>query len=440
MKHSYRRARCFWLVAFVVSFVAGPLTVQAQTTTRESFETGSKTTYPAGPVTLSTGSWTFDDALLGSSALDHKNGLQAPRLTQAGKLTMGFFLPDGASTVTVQHALYGAEASSAFELFYQSQSCGCNTWIKAGSTVLASSPALQTASFAVNVPGAIRFELRKVSGGDALLNLDDFTVTPFTVTPPPVAGDNDHLTMGNPSGAVTDVNSPTNYLMRKPQFALSYHRDQGKPNWVSWYLAPVWLGSTPRQDNFRADTELPAGWYQVGSSSYSGSGFDRGHNTPSADRTSSVADNSATFLMTNMIPQAPNNNQITWAALENYGRTLVGQGNELYIIMGSYGQGGTGSNGFAQTIDQGRVRVPSRVWKVIVVLPTGTNDISRVGTAGTRIIAINTPNEQGLTSNWGQYRVSVDSIEQATGLDLLSSLPTAVQEIVEAAIDNGPTQ
>ncbi|WP_255412675.1 DNA/RNA non-specific endonuclease [Chitinophaga sp. S165] len=39
--------------------------------------------------------------------------------------------------------------------------------------------------------------------------------------------------------------------------------------------------------------------------------MDRGHNCPSADRTSTTA-NSSTFLMTNMIPQAPQNNQQTW--------------------------------------------------------------------------------------------------------------------------------
>ena len=41
-----------------------------------------------------------------------------------------------------------------------------------------------------------------------------------------------HLTLGNPSGAVTDINQPTNYLLSKPQYALSYHRDRGIPNWV----------------------------------------------------------------------------------------------------------------------------------------------------------------------------------------------------------------
>ena len=55
----------------------------------------------------------------------------------------------------------------------------------------------------------------------------------------------------------------------------SYHRSQGKPNWVSWHLAASWLGSSTRQDDFRADASLPTGWYQVQASSYTGSGFDR---------------------------------------------------------------------------------------------------------------------------------------------------------------------
>jgi endonuclease G len=52
-----------------------------------------------------------------------------------------------------------------------------------------------------------------------------------------------------------------------------------------------------------------------------------------------------------MIPQAPNNNQRTWASLENYTRTLVSATQEVYIIMGSYGRGGIGANGAATTID-----------------------------------------------------------------------------------------
>ncbi|RIE17135.1 hypothetical protein SMC1_03105 [Candidatus Cryosericum septentrionale] len=93
--------------------------------------------------------------------------------------------------------------------------------------------------------------------------------------------------------------------MNSGYYTLSYNRDRGEPNWVSWYLGGSSLGSTDRLNDFGADSTLPTGWYQVKANGYSGSGFDRGHNCPSADRTSSVAANSSTFLMTNMIPQAP---------------------------------------------------------------------------------------------------------------------------------------
>ncbi|MGI4872853.1 MAG: DNA/RNA non-specific endonuclease [Janthinobacterium lividum] len=248
----------------------------------------------------------------------------------------------------------------------------------------------------------------------------------------------EHITLGNPSGAATDLNQPTNYLLAKSQYYVSYNRDQGKPNWVSWHLDTSWLGSAARQNNFAADATLPASWYQVTPGSYTNSGFDRGHNCPSADRSATVADNSATFLLSNMMPQAPNNNQQTWAKLEDYCRTLVGQGYECYIICGSYGTGGTGDNGYATTFDQGRVTVPAHCWKVVVVLPVGSNDATRV-TTSTRVIAIDTPNNNSVTSSWGTYRTSVDAIEAATGLDLLSAVPSTVQQTIEARTDTGPT-
>jgi endonuclease G len=247
-----------------------------------------------------------------------------------------------------------------------------------------------------------------------------------------------NLALGNPSGAVASTSYPTNYLLTKSQYTMSYNRDQGKPNWVSWHLSSAWLGSTARQDNFSPDGTLPSGWYQVKTSDYTGYGFDRGHNCPSADRTGSVADNSATFLMTNMMPQASVNNQQTWAGLENYCRTLVNAGNELYIVCGSYGKGGTGVNGYATTIGSGKVTVPSNCWKVVVVLPEGSNDLSRI-TTSTRVIAINTPNTTSIGTAWGAYRTSVDNIEAATGLDLLSALSTSTQNTLEAKTDAGAT-
>jgi endonuclease G len=430
----------YWLLLVGLLALRPGLGLSQTTTTpiTEAFETGTKTTYPTGVVTLSTGDWTLDDALLGTDPTDQKNGAQAVRVEQQGRVTMNFYLPDGASLVTVQHALTGNDAGSGWELWAQSQSCSCNNWTKVGATVLTTSSTLQTAAFSVSLPGAVRFELRKVSGGAARLNFDDFTVTPYVTTPSSAAPDNDHIALGNPSNAKADINFPTNYLLEKYQYKLSYNRDQGKPNWVSWHLDASWVGSAPRQDDFRPDSTLPTGWYRVLATDYQGTGFDRGHNCPSADRTNSVRNNSVTFLMSNMMPQAPNNNQQTWANLENYTRTFLGA-NEVYVIAGSYGVGGTGANGTFTTIAGGKITVPSNTWKVIVILPVGNNDVLRVN-ANTRIIAVDMPNSNAINLNWGTYRTSVDAIEAATGYDILSNLPAAVQAVVEARIDNGPTQ
>lgn len=262
------------------------------------------------------------------------------------------------------------------------------------------------------------------------------TITVIVLSQPaPVINDNDHMYFGNPSNAAFLTDSINNYLMRKDYYAVSYSRDRGTPNWVSWHLFANDIGSTPRQDDFREDITLPAGWYQVTNASHTSSGFDRGHNCPSGDRTSSLAANSATFLMTNMIPQAQYNNQIVWTGMEDSLRRLVTQGNELYIIMGSYGMGGTGNGGYKTTIDGGRITVPSNIWKIAIVIANGNNDSARV-TTNTRVIAVDVPNTNTLFSSWKNYRTSLDAIEAATGYDLISRMPVLLQAALEARVDN----
>lgn len=403
----------------------------AQSST-ETFESGTKTSYAAADVLLATGWWFLDDALIGNLSTDRKTGAASARVRNTGSLTMDFDV-SGAGTVSVQHAIFGTDGSSSWELWSSTNSGGSYT--KVGSTVSTTSTSLNTATFTINTPSLIRFSLRKVSGGANRVNFDNIAISAYTAPPPPLG---EHLTMGNPSNAVTNVNQPTNYLLDKPQYAVSYNRDLGRPNWVSWHLDTSWLGSTLRQDDFRNDTTLPSGWYQVQATDYSGSGFDRGHNCPSADRTNTVASNSATFLMTNMMPQSPDNNQGPWAVLETYCRTLVSQGNELYIIGGGSGSGGTGSNGgITYTVAGGHVGVPSQTWKVIIVLPAATgNDVARV-TTSTRTIAVIMPNTQGIrTNDWKTYRVSVDQVEALTGYDFFSSVGVSTQNVIEALVDN----
>lgn len=243
-----------------------------------------------------------------------------------------------------------------------------------------------------------------------------------------------HLSLGNPTFAGTS--STNNWLLNKPQYAVSYNCSRGRANWVSWQLNSSWLGSAPRQDDFRPDTTLPSGCYRVTTTDFTGSGFDRGHLAPSADRTNTVANNSSTFLMTNMIAQSPDNNQGVWARLEDYARSLVAGGKGLFIIAGGSGTGGTGSAGYKTTIANGRVQVPSSTWKIIVVLNSANAGLSSV-TTSTRVIAVNIPNTQGVrNADWRNYRVSVDSLESLTGYDFLSLVPTSIQSVIESRVDN----
>ena len=68
--------------------------------------------------------------------------------------------------------------------------------------------------------------------------------------------------------------------------------------------------------------------------------IDRGHVVPNADRNVLTARpiNQATFLMSNMLAQAPDNNQGPWSAFETYlGGLAQSQNREVYIIAGASG-------------------------------------------------------------------------------------------------------
>ena len=433
----------------------------------EGFEAGSKTAYAVADVTLETGSWKFDDALVGNLAADVKNGTKSVRV-RTGAIAMNFDI-SGVTQISIKHAKYGADAASIWQL-YISTDGGLN-YSPLGAAVNEDNTTLKTDSFTVVTGPRVRFKISKT--GTTRINIDDIVFkgkgdpgivigipdipsgpdTTQTGTPagargvtvgtdaPPQAGDNSNLLFGNPSGAQPAMVMMDNYLIDQGYYVESYNATKGEPNWVSWHLDGAnTTNATARLDNFAAFSGLPAGWFAVQSNSYNYNvyGFDRGHNCPSADRTSSVAANSATFLMTNMVPQAPQNNQQTWNNLEGYLRSQVALGNEVYIIMGSYGTGGTGAKGTFNAISSGigSINVPSNIWKVAVIIPAANGDVSRVSSS-TRVIAVNTPNNNSISTDWKQYIVSVRDIEVATGYNLLSNLAKNVQDAIEVKKDTG---
>lgn len=267
---------------------------------------------------------------------------------------------------------------------------------------------------------------------------DDPTSKPVA----PTTNRENNLGVGNPSAAAQSDHD--NYLLVKPEYVLSYNNSTQTANWVAWHLSSDWKGSATRQNIFKPDPDLPTSFYRVTTNNYTNTNFDRGHLCPSDDRDATQTENDATFYMTNIIPQNPTLNRQTWAYLEAYTRTLVAQGNECYIIAGPNGQGGqnglSGDNAYYGALDAGKVRVPEFCWKVILVLPVGQNDLTRVA-ANSRLIAVIMPNDKSTTAqSWGYYRVKARDIEVLTGYNFLSNLPQTTQNAVENQIDSGPTQ
>lgn len=239
---------------------------------------------------------------------------------------------------------------------------------------------------------------------------------------PPEEAKKIYLAPGNPSNAGTDRN---NFLIVNDAFAAGYNERKGIANWVSWRLRGDDLGEAERQNDFRTDPALPAGWTKVESSDYSSSGYERGHLCPSADRASSPALNSLTFLMTNITPQTHGLNGGPWEKLERYSRSMARRNAALYIVAGQYG---------SKEKIRGKVVVPTNFWKVVVVVENG-GEFSAVN-ENTRVIAVDMPNEESIQNrNWREFTVTVRSIEEKTGYDLLSSLPKKVQDVIETRLD-----
>jgi endonuclease G, mitochondrial len=237
------------------------------------------------------------------------------------------------------------------------------------------------------------------------------------------------LLLGNASDAKSDVNDPENYLIDRLQYALSYNRTQGKPNWVSWHLNASSLGHVRRSGKFLVDTSLPTGWPEITPGEYARTGYNRGHMCPSEHRTRTLPDNLAVFLMTNMIPQAPGNDEGPWALFEVYTKDLALQGLDLFLMAGGYGSLGT-LNG------AGRVTIPKTTWYLAVVSKTPVTSPDQID-ENVRVIALVMPNDNTIAATrWQDYRVSVAEIESQTGLRFFSNLDPAVAKALKQRVDD----
>lgn len=236
------------------------------------------------------------------------------------------------------------------------------------------------------------------------------------------------LPFGNPSNARAGDDSD-NYLIVHRSHILSYNNSRGTLNWIAWRTRRADLGESRERPDFEADMSLPPNFKRARYYDYSGSGYQRGHMVPSADRFGNAELNAETFLMTNIVPQEGDLNEFPWERLESHARSLVYRGSETYTIAGVYGDKGK---------LKGKVTVPTNCWKVIVVFTRGQS-VEKINMR-TRIIAVDMPNVDGIDDEpWQKFVTSIDAIEASTGLDLFALLPDDVENEIEARVDSPKT-
>ncbi|QDT69196.1 Nuclease precursor [Planctomycetes bacterium MalM25] len=169
-----------------------------------------------------------------------------------------------------------------------------------------------------------------------------------------------------------------------------------------------------RTDNFRPDYRVPA-MFRADLVDYRGSGMDRGHLVASANQRETELQNSETFLLSNMCPQAPGFNRRVWKELEAEVRRLDAKERiyETYVICGPvfYFDQPVLSIG-AEDENEVTIPIPNAYFKSVLA------ENNRGALNMWSFLLPNEETEEPLES----FRVPTTKIEQYTGIQLWDRL------------------
>ena len=200
-------------------------------------------------------------------------------------------------------------------------------------------------------------------------------------------------------------------------YSLIYNEHHEQASWIAYELTVDQVkGTFKRINDFRVDPEIKTGSALL--SDYRGSGYDRGHLAPAADMKWSTIAMSESFFMSNMSPQNPSFNRGIWKRLENQLREWALDEQKLYIVTGGVLKEGL------ETIGENQVSIPEYFYKVVL-------DYEKPVFKGIGFILRNEKSEMPLE----KYAVSIDSVEQVTGIDFYYSLPDSIEDSIESIVN-----
>ena len=211
--------------------------------------------------------------------------------------------------------------------------------------------------------------------------------------------------------------SSNDEIITHSYYTLSYNENHEQANWIAYKLTKHMIrnGLHDRKNNFRSDNKVRNQSSQL--SDYKGSGYDRGHLCPAGDMKISKVAMSESFYMSNISPQSPSFNRGIWKSLESIVRTWAIENDEIYVVTGPI------LTDIIGEIGSNSVSIPKYYYKVIL-------DYKEPELKGIGFILENKKSQLSLSS----YAISIDEVEELTGIDFFSSLPDDIENAIEGSL------
>lgn len=203
-------------------------------------------------------------------------------------------------------------------------------------------------------------------------------------------------------------------IIQHTYYTLAYSEENEQVFWVYYQLTSNLINSSqPRTDDFREDPAVTTGSATL--EDYKDSGYDRGHLCPAADMTLNKTSMSETFYLSNMSPQVPGFNRGKWSTLEDQVRTWALAFDWLEVATGPIFEDNIG------TIGADKVTVPGYYYKVLY------SESKKI------MLGLILPNASS-SKSLEQFVVTVDQIEQKTGINFFSGLEDKMENKLEGSV------
>lgn len=239
-----------------------------------------------------------------------------------------------------------------------------------------------------------------------------------------------------PAGA---QNPPSGCIVSTQEFqdgtpSHTYLYDPGKriSLWVAYPLNKGLIGEGSRGEGWHPYDGIPENLQASLRRGFRyGSGFDRGHQIPSADRLDPYI-NESTFVYVNATPQLHNFNGGLWAELEKLVRTWAKRSDTLYVV--------TGVIPGTKTIEDNlgaQINIPRAYYKTVL-----RENTDRTGRVHWLMCSVILDHREQAVGTWQEnaafFRsrsVSVDELERLTGEDFFPALKDVIGQFEADALE-----